>query len=205
VAENGRLSVHGVNTLSGEPVEVAADLVVLASACVPAEASALAGVLRVPADAFGFFQEAHPKLRPVETLTAGIFLAGTAQAPKDIPSTVAQASAAAGKAIGLLAQSVLQREPTTAVVRAESCVACFECLEACAYQAIERREVRDREGALLKLVAWSNPAVCEGCGVCVVTCRGGNIDLHGSTNEQLFAQLDALAHRRGEADRWVPR
>ena len=127
--------------------------------------------------------------------TAGIFLASTAQAPKDIPATVAQASAAASNGIGLLSQDVMLREPTTAMVDDRECVACFECEQMCAYQAIEHKEILDRNGDLERVVAWSNPAMCEGCGVCVVTCRGNNIELQGSTGEQLFAQLNALAPR----------
>ena len=173
-------------------LEVNADLVVLANACVPSEGSGLASVLRVPADVHGFFQEVHPKLRPVETLTAGIFLAGAAQGPKDIPDTVAQASAAASKGLELFSRPYLEREPTTAEVNQGLCEGCFECLQVCAYGAIEREEIRDRDGKVVREAARVNPAVCEGCGVCTVTCRGGFIDLLGFSDEQLFAQLSAL-------------
>jgi heterodisulfide reductase subunit A len=194
--EDGRLVVFGADTLSGQPVQVRADLVVLATAMVPAEGD-LPHRLRIPADAYGFFQEAHPKLRPVETLTAGIFITGAAHAPKDIPDTVAQASAAASKALELLSKTELQREPTTARVREALCMACFECERVCAYRAVERREIRDRQGRLLRLVARVNPALCEGCGTCAAACRTGAMDLEGFTDSQVFAQLAALA--RGEA------
>ena len=92
----------------------------------------------------------------------------------------------------LLSQPMLQREPTTAEIDATDCVGCFECLQVCAYGAIERKEIRDRDGAIVRLVARVNPAVCEGCGVCTVACRNGNIDLQGCTDEQIFAQLAAL-------------
>ncbi len=192
IEEGDALKVLGVDTLSGRPVEIDADLVVLAAAMGPADSADIAGRLRIAADAYGFFKEAHPKLRPVETLTAGIFLAGTAQAPKDIPDTVSQASAAASKGLELLSKEHLERDPSTARVAENLCEGCFECLQVCPYRAIERREIRNAEGALLGEVAWSNPAVCEGCGLCAVTCRGGNIDLDGSSDEQLFAQLGAL-------------
>ena len=146
----------------------------------------------IPADAHGFLQELHPKLRPVETLTAGIFLAGAAQSPKDIPDAVAQASAAASKGLELLSKETMQRDPTTAVVNEAACAACFECVLVCPYGAMERHEVRDRRGAVVAQVARANPAVCEGCGLCTVACRGGNIDLLGCSDDQVFAQLAAL-------------
>lgn len=195
VRRNGRLMVHGVDTLSGQAVQLPADMVVLALPTAPERSEELAATLRIPADAHGFFQELHPKLRPVETLTAGIYLAGAAQAPKDIPEAVCQASAAASKTLELLSHPVLQRDPTTAVVHDANCTGCFECLQVCAYGAIERNEITDREDRVVRIVARINPAVCEGCGVCTVTCRNGNIDLQGCTDEQIFAQLGAIAPR----------
>jgi len=193
IEHNGKLQVMGVDTLSGRPVEIDADMVVLAAAMEPADRGEIAGTLRIAADTHGFFKEAHPKLRPVETLTAGIFLAGTAQAPKDIPDTVSQASAAASKGMELLSHEVLERDPTTAHVNEALCAGCFECLQVCPYQAIERQEVRNADGELLREVATANPAICEGCGLCAVTCRGGYIELDGYSEEQIFAQLGALA------------
>ena len=190
--EDGKLKVTGVDTLSGKQVEINADMVVLAAAMEPADHGTIAGTLRIAADEFGFFKEAHPKLRPVETLTAGIFLAGAAQAPKDIPDTVSQASAAASKGQELLSHDVLERDPVTARVDQSVCAGCFECLQVCPYGAIERQEVRDREGRLLRMVAWSNPAMCEGCGLCAATCRSGSVDVAGYSDEQIFAQLGAL-------------
>jgi len=196
VADNGDLRVHGVDTLAGRLLELKADMVVLASAMVPTARGALASVLRIPTDAYGFLQEAHPKLRPVETLTPGVFVAGAAQAPKDIPDTVAQASAAASKGLELLSRPVLERDPTTASINQQECAGCFECLTVCPYGAIERQEIRDRQGELVRVVAWANEAVCEGCGLCTVTCRGGNIDLCGCSDEEVFAQLAALGPAR---------
>jgi len=190
--EDGKLKVLGVDTLSGKQVEINADMVVLASAMEPTDHGKIAGTLRIAADEHGFLKEAHPKLRPVETLTAGIYLAGAAQAPKDIPDTVAQASAAAAKGMELLSHDALERDPTTAHVNQAACAGCFECLQVCPYGAIERQEVRDRQGNLLRMVAWSNPAMCEGCGLCAVTCRGGFIDIAGYSDDQVFAQLGAL-------------
>lgn len=201
IEEGGKLRVLGVDTLVGRPVEIEADLVVLAAAMEPADRGEIAGKLRVAVDTHGFFKEAHPKLRPVETLTAGIFLAGTAQAPKDIPDTVSQASAAASKGMELLSQELLQRDPSNAHINDSLCAGCFECLAVCPYGAIERQEILDSEGVLVREVAWSNPAVCEGCGLCTVTCRGSYIDLDGYSDEQVFAQLGALGPLREVVER----
>jgi heterodisulfide reductase subunit A2 len=192
-ARDGELVVFGADTLSGQAVQVRADLVVLATAMVPAAHGELARKLRIGMDPYGFLQEAHPKLRPVETLTAGVFVAGAAQAPKDIPDTVAQASAAASKALELLSRPQMQREPTIAQVDEALCNACFDCQRVCPYLAIERAEIRDREGRVRRLAARVNPAMCEGCGACVVACRPQAIDLSGYNNEQVFGQLEALA------------
>jgi len=166
---------------------------VLATAMVPARNGDLARKLRIATDPYGFLQEAHPKLRPVETLTAGVFVAGAAQAPKDIPDTVAQASAAASKALELLSRPALSREPTVAEVNEAVCNACFDCQRVCPYLAVERKEIRDRAGKLVRVVARVNPAMCEGCGACLVACRPQAIDLSGYSNEQVFAQLEALS------------
>lgn len=187
------LLVYGSDTLSGQAVQVEADLVVLATAVVPPASDGLAQSLRTPTDANGFFQEAHPKLRPAETLTAGVFLAGTAQGPKDIPDTVAQASAAAAKALELLSQPTLKREPTVARVNEATCIGCFDCERVCPYNAIEHKEIRNRDGDLLRTVARVNAAMCEGCGACTGTCRVRSIDVLGFDDEQVFAQLAALA------------
>jgi heterodisulfide reductase subunit A len=192
IPRGDELIVFGADTLSGQAVQVKADLVVLASAMVPTQDSDLAKQLRIAVDPHGFLQEAHPKLRPVETLTAGVFIAGAAHAPKDIPDTVAQASAAASKALELLSKPALQREPTVSQVNEAVCNACFDCQRVCPYGAIERKEIKNRDGAVVRTVARVNPAMCEGCGLCVVACRPQAIDLSGCSNEQVFAQIEAL-------------
>lgn len=198
--EDGQLVVKGADTLlGGEPLEVRADLVVLATAGVAnSGAEELAQKLHISYDPYKFFAEAHPKLRPVETNTAGIFLAGACQAPRDIPETVAQASGAAAKVIGLFAQPMLQREPLVAVVNRSApplwstCTGCFLCEPACPYRAIEREEIRGRDGRVLKTVAKINPGLCQGCGTCVALCRVKAIDLQGYTHEQVYAEVMSL-------------
>lgn len=191
---NGKLVVKGMDTLSGKLIEVEADLVVLATAMHPSDGfEELARKLRISYDEHGFFSEAHPKLRPVETTTAGVFLAGACQAPKDIPDSVAQASAAAAKVLSLFGMPRIEREPTIAVVNEMTCTGCFDCERVCPYNAIERKEIRDRRGNLIKVVSSVNPGLCEGCGACVAACRNKSIDLRGFSDEQVFAQLAAIA------------
>ncbi len=194
---DGKLMVKGADTLLGaHPVEIAADMVVLASAGVSNPgAEELAQKLHVSYDAYKFFAEAHPKLRPVETNTAGIFLAGACQAPKDIPESVAQASGAAAKVAALFSQDELTREPQIAVVNRSApplystCVGCFLCQPACPYQAIEREEIRDRSGKRIKTVARINEGLCQGCGTCVALCRSKSIDIQGYSHEQVYAEV----------------
>ena len=197
---NGKLIVKGADTLLGaQQVDIEADLVVLATAGISnSGAEELAQKLHVSYDAHNFFSEAHPKLRPVETNSAGIFLAGACQAPKDIPESVSQASAAASKVIGLFSQNEMTREPVIAVVNRtappvfSSCVGCFMCQSVCPYNAIEREEIKTRDGALIKTVANVNPGLCQGCGTCVAFCRSKSIDLQGYTNDQIYAEVMEL-------------
>ncbi len=189
---NGGFRVHGTDTLSGQVVDIDADMVVLATAMAPTPNSSLVSMVRAQVDEYGFFQEAHPKLRPVETLTAGVFLAGAAQSPKDIPDTVSQASAAAGKAMELLSKPVLDREPTVAAVDEATCIGCFECERVCPYGAVEHKDITDRQGRVIKTVAYVNEGVCQGCGACTAACRVRSIDVLGFGQEQVFAQLEAL-------------
>lgn len=198
--EDGKLIVKGADTLlNHQPIEIKADMVVLSTAGIANDgAEELAQKLHVSYDSYHFFSEAHPKLRPVETNTAGIYLAGACQAPKDIPEAVAQASGAGSKVAALFSQDELTREPVIAVVNRSAppvfstCVGCFLCLSACPYQAIEKEEIKTRDGRIIKVVAKVNEGLCQGCGTCVALCRSKSIDLQGFTNEQVFAEIMAL-------------
>jgi heterodisulfide reductase subunit A len=197
---NGKLIVRGVDTLlNALQVEIEADMVVLATASVSNQgAEELAQRLHVSYDAHHFFSEAHPKLRPVETNTAGIFLAGACQAPKDIPESVGQASAAASKVVGMFSSEELTREPIIAVVDRSAppvfstCAGCFMCQSACPFNAIEREDIKTRDGKVIKTVAKVNPGLCQGCGTCVAFCRSKSIDLQGYTHEQIYAEVMEL-------------
>lgn len=192
--KDGKLIVKGADTLSGSQVEIAADMVVLATAIkANPDADRLAQKLGITYDINKFYSEAHPKLRPVETNTAGIFLAGACQAPKDIPEAVAQASGAASKVLGLFSTEELEREPLVAKVYEATCVGCFYCQKACPYGAIEEKEIRDRQERLIKVVAKVNEGVCQGCGACQAICPSKSIELLGFTDEQIYSEIDALA------------
>jgi len=198
--KNGKLIVKGVDTLLGAmPVDIEADMVVLATAGVAnSGAEELAQKLHISYDSYKFFAEAHPKLKPVETNTAGIFLAGACQAPRDIPESVAMASGAAVKVAGLFSQDELTRDPLIAVVNRmappvySSCVGCFLCVSACPYQAIEKEEIKNRAGEVIKTLARVNPGLCQGCGTCVAFCRTKSIDIQGYTHEQMYSEVMAL-------------
>ncbi len=194
--DGGRLVVKGADTLLGRPVEVDADLVVLATAVEPAAgAAAVARLLGINADQDGFFQEAHPKLRPVETHTGGVFLAGTCQAPKDIPDTVAQAGGAAAKVAGLLSRDELVTSPMVSTVNETLCSGCLLCVPVCPYRALEAGVITERISgypARERTVVKVNTGLCQGCGACNAACRSGAIEVRGFTNEQILAELEAL-------------
>ena len=181
--DGDKIKVWGVDTLSAKSIEISADLVVLATAMVPSPgAKELARKLNIIFDEYGFLTEAHLKLRPVETLTSGIYLAGTAQWPRDLPDTVSSASGSASKILSLFSRKELLHEPMIASVDEEVCSGCGYCVSICAYKAIEL-DTRRR-------VARVNEAVCEGCGACAVTCPSGAMQHKNFTARQFFEMID---------------
>ena len=193
--EGDKLMVQGSDLINGEQVKIAADMVVLATAIEPdPTARSIGTMLTASMDTNDFFTEAHPKLRPVESPTAGVFLSGVAQGPKDIPETVAQAGAAASKVIGLLAKDHLVTNPCIANSNELMCNGCSQCEKVCPYGAITYidKEVRGPGVREVRRVAQVNPAVCQGCGACTVTCPSGAMDLKGFTNKQIMAEVDAI-------------
>jgi heterodisulfide reductase subunit A len=182
--ENGRVTVWGVDTLTGLPIEAEADLVVLATATVPrASARELSQCLHISTDEHGFLSEAHPKLRPMESPTAGIFLAGAAQFPKDIPETVAQASGAGAKLMSLFSQRMMVQEPTIAYVDPEICSGCGLCIPACPYDA---RVMHDWQH-----IAVVNTALCQGCGACTMVCPNKACQVRNLTHQQILSMVEA--------------
>jgi len=194
--EGDKLMVRASDLIAGKQLNIAADLVVLAAAIEPDKsARPLATMLTASMDTNDFFTEAHPKLRPVESPTAGIFLSGACQGPRDIPETVAQAGAAASKVIGLLAKDKLLGNPCVAHSDELMCNGCSACERVCPYGAItyEDKEFRmpDRT-TRVRRVASVNPAVCQGCGACTVACPSGAMNLRGFSTQQIIAEVDAI-------------
>jgi heterodisulfide reductase subunit A len=174
----------------GHP-DVEADLVVLATGIIPRENSKeLSRILNINQSADGFLLEAHPKLRPLDTFTDGVFLAGCCQGPKDIPDTVAQASGAASRVSDILSKKQLEIEATIANVNEDLCRGCGFCVDACPYKAIELVDV-DKFGHVLQ-VARVNQALCKGCGSCSAACLNGAIGHLGFTDNQILTMIKAL-------------
>ena len=186
--EGDHLVVMGEDTLMGMPVRIEADLVVLATGVQPQpDARNMARILGISYDSYGFINESHPKLNPVESNTAGIFLAGSTIGPKDIPESVSQASAAAAKVLGLLSKPSLLGEAMTALVDRSRCAGCFTCEAICPYQAIERVTLGYGRQA-----AEVNEGLCKGCGLCASACLGKVITLRGFSDQALLEELNVL-------------
>ena len=178
-----KVAVWGVDTLTGEKVEVDADLVVLAPAMIPSNGSReLAKKLRIPVDKDGWLSEAHFKLRPLETVTAGIFIAGAATFPKDINDSVSQASGAASKVVSLFSQKEVLHEPIIAEVDHDICAGCGMCEQICAYEAVKVDPVIKK--------AVVNEALCEGCGACQATCPSGAIKHRNFMRDQISRMIE---------------
>ena len=192
---DGSLLVQGVDLLDQKQILKKADMVVLATAIEPnPDVRKIATMLTASIDTNNFLTEAHPKLRPVESPTAGVFLSGVCQGPKDIPETVAQAGAAAVKVIGLLAKDKLKTNPCTAQSDELLCNGCSTCANVCPYGAItyETKLINDHGIREDRRVAVVNSALCQGCGACTVACPSGAMDLQGFTNRQILAEVDAI-------------
>jgi heterodisulfide reductase subunit A len=180
--EKGKIKVQGVDTLTGKRVDIDADMVVLALAMRPSKgADELAKKLKVAVDKDGFLSEAHPKLKPVESVTAGMFFAGAAQAPKDIPEAVAQASGAAAKSITILSQERLFHSPMVAEVNLNLCTGCGMCVEVCPYEALSLKDNK----------AEVNEVLCEGCGTCSATCLRAAVQVRNLTPLQVHEMITA--------------
>ena len=192
--QDGSLYFDVYDSSTNKLLAVNADLVVLATGLVPSpDFEKLQSILRISRSPDGFFLEAHPKLRPLETTTKGIFLAGTCQGPKDIPDTVAQASGAAAKAADLLATGEIEIEPLIGIVDEELCSGCGVCKAVCAYDAIEIKP--NDEGELKAEIV---EALCQGCGSCATACPVKAIKMQHYTDQQILAQVHAFLPLKAE-------
>jgi heterodisulfide reductase subunit A len=182
---DGRLIVAAEDTMLGTPVEISVDMVVLGTGLTARhDAEKIAQVFGISQSADRFFMEAHPKLRPVATNVDGVFLAGCCQGPKDIPDTVAQASAAAAEAISLSTQGEIEVEPTTAIIDPDLCAGCKLCIEICPYSAID---FLDTKG-----ISLVNEALCKGCGACTAICPSKAARQNHFTQHQVLSEVEGM-------------
>ncbi len=185
--EKGKLVVLVEDTLVRRKRRLAVDMVVLSCALEPrADTEQLARILTLSRKADGFLLEKHPKLDPVATTTDGVYIAGCCQSPKDIPDTVAQASAAAARVLALISKGKVEIEGAIAYIDEEHCAGCKICIDLCPYKAINYDET--------KKVSRVNEALCKGCGTCVAACPSGAIKGRHFTSEEIMAEIEgALA------------
>ncbi|KYK29286.1 disulfide reductase [Thermoplasmatales archaeon SG8-52-1] len=183
--ERSHLSIDIFDTTTNKLFEIKTDLVVLVPALVPrADAGDFARLLRISQSADGFLLEAHPKLRPIDTFTGGIFITGCCQGPKDIQDSVAQSSGAAARAANILSKKELESEPLISCVEEDLCSGCSTCISVCAYSAIEL--VKDDDKSHAKV----NEALCMGCGACVASCPSGAMQQRGYKDKQLKPMIE---------------
>ncbi|NQV19283.1 MAG: CoB--CoM heterodisulfide reductase iron-sulfur subunit A family protein [Armatimonadetes bacterium] len=192
IKQGDDLVVWCINTLTGKQLRVECDMVVLSMSMVPSSGALdLARKLRIHTNDFGFFTEAHPKLRPVESLVPGFYLAGTAQGPKDIPDTVSQASGAAAKVMTLFSGDEISHSPIIASVNEDLCSGCSICIATCPYDA---RKMDER-----KRIVSVNDILCEGCGACISACPSGASQQKNLTDNQIDNMIRVLLHSNAEA------
>jgi heterodisulfide reductase subunit A len=185
--KGGGLAVTVRDLLSGdEELEIPVDLVVQVTGMVPRQNEEMVGILKLPLGRDGFFNEIHPKLRPVETMVDGVLIAGACQGPKSSAESVASGLAAVTQSASVLKKGVAELDPLVAVVDPDACTWCGKCLDACPYGAVEQLSLNGRE------VATISEAGCKGCGGCVPICPENAIDLRGYTDAQITAMIDGL-------------
>jgi heterodisulfide reductase subunit A len=182
--EDGKLAVYVEDRMLGRQIRVPVDMAILSIGLEPRhDAREVAQLFSISCDADGWFKEKHPKLDPVATLTDGVFIAGCAQGPRDIPESVAQGAAAAARVLSFIRQGEVQVESATALVDEMMCVGCTQCVQTCPYSAIEMVESRGRQ------IAHVHEALCKGCGTCTGTCPSKAITLRHFTDRQLVAEM----------------
>jgi len=183
--EKGKLVVVCEDTLLGAIIRVPVDMVILCTALeARSDAGNVARLFNISRSADGFFLERHPKLDPVATTTDGTFVVGCAQGPKDIPDTVAQASAAAARALAMISKGKVEIEAAIAVIDEELCSGCKICNLLCPYNAISFDEE--------KKVSRVNEVLCKGCGACVAACPSGVITAKHFTTDEIMAEVEGI-------------
>lgn len=183
--EEGKLIIQVEDTLAGKQRRIPVDMVILSVSLQPRhDAKEVAKLFGISCSMDGWITEKHPKLDPVATMTEGVFVAGCAQGPKDIPTSVAQGAAAAARVLSRIQQRQIALEPVRASVDADKCSGCRICNGLCPFNAISFHEDR--------MVTEINPALCQGCGTCVAACPAGAISGTGFSDEQILSQIEGL-------------
>jgi len=183
--EDKFLAVKCEDTLIGKFREIPVDMVILCNALQPSKATEkLSKILSLSKSPDGFLLEKHPKLDPFSTVSEGIYLAGCAQGPKDIPDTVSQASGAAARVLSIISKGEVVLDPIRASIIEDNCAGCRICNNLCPYSAIDFLE--DEK------VSVVNDALCKGCGTCVAACPAGAITGKGFSDEQIYAELEGI-------------
>jgi heterodisulfide reductase subunit A len=182
VAQGDRIALTFDDPILGRPVCVDTDLLCLATAIVSHSDQALARLFKVPTDQDGWLLEAHQKLRPVEFAVDGVFLCGMAHYPKPIEESIAQAQAAASRALTILARKAIRIGGQVARIDARQCSGCLGCIDVCPYGAISFNAIQKK--------AEVNAALCKGCGACAATCPSEAVALMGFSTQQIYAQIE---------------
>jgi heterodisulfide reductase subunit A len=183
--EKGKLIVCCEDTSIGAFRRIPVDMVILSIALEARDdAAEICRIFNISRTADGFYKELHPKLGPVSTATAGVFIAGCCQGPKDIPDTVAQGGSAASNAISLADKGVVEIEPITSVIDEDRCAGCKVCISVCPFSAIEFDEE--------KKVSVVNEALCQGCGTCAAACPSGVAKSRHFTTDQILAEIEGV-------------
>ncbi len=189
-----KISIRVEDTLNRQIIESEFDTVVLSVGMQLSQGgNQIADILKLSKSEDGFLQEAHPKFRPVDTNIKGVFIAGTTQGPKDIPDSVAQASAAASKTMGLMNKGKIEEEPLKAFINPDLCDGCESCITSCPPNAITMKNNK----------AVINPVLCRGCGMCIASCHTDAIDIKMYTNKQMLAQIETTLKDKKENERRV--
>jgi heterodisulfide reductase subunit A len=185
VKDGSKIKLNLYDRTLGAPVEINPDLIVLASAVAAERTSKISQLFKIPINEDGFFVEAHVKLRPVDFATDGVFFCGLAHSPQPIDESIAQAQAAASRAVTLLAQKTIKTSGVVAVVNPLYCSSCGVCIAICPYSA---PGLNEKTG-----IAEINPVLCKGCGLCVASCRSGAIHLNGFDEGQIMTMIDQVS------------
>lgn len=188
MSQGGKLTILVKDYLTGgEEIELNPDLVVLVTGMEPLCNTELVNVLKLPAGKDGFYNEIHPKLKPVETVIDGLFIAGAAQGPKTAAESISSSLAASSKLAALLLKGYIDLEPLVAKVDTSLCTWCGACEQACPYGAVQHLHCDGKE------IAGINPILCKGEGACVPVCPYNAIDVEGYSSRQITAMIDALS------------